>query len=337
MSYYIDLKYLKIVSCRLEGFTQKNQDLFNFRCPFCGDSTKKKSKKRGFAYRKNNDLFYKCFNDESCGTTFYNFLDRIDSNLAKEYALERFRDGETKNHNYTKPKFDFKKPTFKKKEKFLIPSIKELDDDNIAKEYVLSRKIPKGHFKDLFYAEDFKKFVLQIKPDYDKVLIDNDPRLIIPFKDKDGNVFAFQGRSLNGSKLRYITVKLNEDETKIFGLDRLNRNAKIFVTEGPIDSLFLENAIATADSNLEIAEFLGKDNIVLVYDNEPRNPQIVKNIKRSIDNGFNICLFPPSFKGKDINEAVLNGMSKPEIRRMIDSHTYSGLRAQVEFNNWKKC
>lgn len=337
MSFYIDLKYLKMVSFRLEGFSQKNQELYNFRCPFCGDSQKKKSKKRGFAYRKGNDIFYKCFNDETCGTTFYNFLNRLDSNLAKEYSLERFREGETKTHNYTKPKFEFKKPVFKTKEELGIPSIKDLPDDHIAKQYVLNRKIPKGRFKDLFYAEDFKEFISKLKPDYDKDLIEKDPRLVIPFRDATGNVFAVQGRSVNGNKIRYITIKLNDNDLKIFGLDKLNKTEKIFVTEGPIDSLFLENSVATADSNLCISEFLGKDKLVLVYDNEPRNPQIVKQIKKSIDNGFSVCLFPSSFKGKDINDAVLNGMSKPEIKRIIDSNTFSGLRAQVEFNNWKKC
>ena len=338
MSVYIDRKYLMMISNRLLNFKQKTQDLYNFSCPICGDSNKKKGKARGYIYRKNNDLFYKCFNDESCGTTFYKFLNNIDPSLAKEYSLERFKEGEDKNHNYTKPKLPkFSKPIFKKKEFFPIPSIKDLDDDHLAKKYVLQRKIPKGHFKDLFYAEDFKKFVMEVKPDYEKTLVENDPRIIIPFKDKDGNIFAFQGRALGDSKIRYITVKLDEDAKKIFGLERLNKNTKIYVTEGPIDSLFLENAIATADANLGAAEFLGKGNLVLVFDNEPRNLQIVKQVKKSIDDGFNVCLFPESFKGKDINEAVLNGMTKPEIRRMIDYHTYNGLRAQVEFNKWKKC
>lgn len=337
MSVYIDLKYLKMVSCRLEGFTQKNNDLFNFRCPFCGDSTKKKSKKRGFVYKKGNDLFYKCFNDEACGTTFYNFLSRIDPSLAKEYSLERFRNGETKQQNYTKPKLEFKKPAFKTKPQLDLPSIKELDEDSEAKKYVLSRKIPKGQHKDLFYSKDFKSFVAKFKPDYDKNLPENDPRLVIPFRDSEGNVFAVQGRSLNGNPMRYITIKLSDSDLKVFGLDRLNRKETIYVTEGPIDSLFLENAIATADSNLMISEFLGKDKLVLVYDNEPRNPQIVKQIKKAVENDFSVCLLPESFKGKDINDAVMKGVSKPEIKRIIDSHTYQGLRARVEFNNWKKC
>lgn len=324
-----------IVSPRLSNFKQKSTDLYNFRCCFCGDSQKKKSKSRGFIYKKSNDYFYRCFNC-SVSTTFYKFLAHLDPSLAKEYSLERFVQGENKQHNYQKPKFDFKPPQFKNVAKLNIPSIKDLDDDHVAKKYVLNRRIPKGKYKDLFYAENFKKFVLEFHPKYEKELIDNDPRLVIPFRDVNGNVFAVQGRSLNDNKLRYITIKLHDDDKKLFGLDNINTSETIYVTEGPIDSLFLENAVATADSNLAAAESLGKDNLILVFDNEPRNLQIVKQIEKSINDGFNVCLFPPSFKGKDINEAVLHGMSKPEIRRIIDSHTYNGLRAMVEFNNWKK-
>ena len=100
--------------------------------------------------------------------------------------------------------------------------------------------------------------------------------------------------------------------------------------------MFLKNCVATADANLTIAEHLGKNNLVLVSDNEPRNPHIVKQIKKAIDKGFSVCLFPDNFPGKDINEAILNGLSKPEIHRIINENTYHGLRAEIEFNRWKK-
>jgi len=336
MSFYIDTKYLKIISPRLEGFIQKSSDLWNCRCPFCGDSQKKKTKKRGFLYKKGNDLFYKCFNDDGCSTTFYNFIQRLDSTLAKEYAFERFFNGETKQHNYKKPEFTFKKPVFKKKTELNIPTIASLVESHFAKKYVLDRRIPKGSHKDLYYAQDFKNFVHDIFPEYDKELLDNDERLVIPFRDEDGNLFAFQGRALGKNPLRYITVKLDES-LKLFGLDKVNKEEPILVVEGPIDSLFLKNSVATADANLTVAEVLGKDNLVLISDNEPRNPHIAKQIQRAIDAGFKVCLFPESFKGKDINEAVLNGLTKPEIHRIINENTFDGLRAKMEFAKWKKC
>lgn len=334
MSYHIDLKYLKIVSVRIDGFVQKNKDLWNCRCPFCGDSQKKKSKKRGFFYKKANNIFYRCFNCEQ-STTLYKTIEYLDSSLAREYQLERFCDGGSKHGNYEKPKFISKKPVFLKKEGLNIPTISSLSEEHFAKQYVLGRKIPKGTHKDLYFAEDFKKFVQEIYPEYDKSLVDNDPRLIIPFRNENGDLFGFQGRALNKNPLRYITIKMN-DNLKLFGLDKLNKREKIIVTEGPIDSLFLKNAVATADSNLMIAEYLGKDKLILVYDNEPRNSNIVKQIGKAIQNGFSVCLFPENFKGKDINEAILNGLTKPEVQRIIDTNTFSGLRANIEFNKWKK-
>lgn len=335
MSFYIDVKYLRILSPRLEGFVQKKQDLFNCRCFYCNDSQKKKFKKRGFFYRKNNDLFYRCFNCE-VSTTFYKTLEFLDPHLAKEYAMERFASGEQKQHNYKKPIIKFKKPVFSQKTTINIPTIASLSDSHYAKKYVLNRKIPKGFYKDLYFAECFKKFVSEVCPKYDKELLENDPRLVIPFKDENGNMFAFQGRALSKNPLRYITVKIDENSSKIFGLDRINKNEPILVTEGPLDSLFLKNAVATADSNLMVSESLGKDKLTLVYDNEPRNPAIVKQIEKSIKNGFKVCLFPDTFKGKDINEAILNGLTKPNLYRIIEENSFSDLRANIEFNKWKK-
>lgn len=335
--FYLDTKYLKLVSVKLDGFTQKKNDLWNCRCMYCGDSIKKKSKKRGFFYKKGDNLFYRCFNCE-VSTTFYKVLEYLDHSLAKEYSFERFSSGSSKHGNYEKPKpLKFKKPVFDKKTTLNIPAINTLSDDNVAKKYVLGRKIPKGCHKDLYYAEDFKKFVIGIKSDYDKELIDNDSRIVIPFRDENGELFAFQGRALNKNPLRYITIKLNEDKPKIFGLDRIDKTETIYVTEGPIDSLFLKNAVATADSNLSVAEFLGKDKLVLVFDNEPRNSSIVKQVKKSIDKGFKVCLFPDTIKFKDINEMILGGMSKPTIHRIIDANTFRGIRAEIEFTKWKKC
>lgn len=335
MSIYIDRKYLSLVSPKLSNFKQKTSDLYNFSCPFCGDSIKKKTKARGYIYKKGNGYFYMCHNC-SHSTTFYKFLEYVDAFLAKEYSLESYTSDVNKHTPYKKPEFNFKKPVFKKKTVLNIPSISELSDNHFAKQYIVGRKIPKGHHKDLFYAKNFKEFILSIKPDYQKELIDNEERIVIPFRNENGDLFAVQGRALNKNPLRYITVKL-DDTLKVFGLDRVNKKEKILVVEGPLDSLFLKNSIATADANLMVAEFLGKENLVLVNDNEPRNLQIVKQIKRYIDNGFNICLLPESFPGKDINEAVLKGMSKPEIQRIISNNTFNGLRATMEYNKWKKC
>lgn len=335
MSVFIDRSFLLRVSPQLQKFSQKKQDLYNFRCPLCGDSQKNKTKCRGYVYRKKNDYFYMCHN---CGasTSFYNFLEKVDPELVKEYALERYKDGQTGTHNYKKPTFDeFKtKPTFKTK--INLQSIEELPDEHFAKVYCQNRKIPESCLSRLYFAPDFKKFVEGLKVDKQK-LHDDDQRLVIPFYDKNGNLVALQGRALGESKLRYITVKIDSNERKFFGLDNLNEEDRIYVVEGPIDSLFLKNAVATADSNLQsITDVFDKTKVTLVFDNEPRNKEIVKLMEKAIENHFSIVIWPPMIEKKDINEMVLDGFTEEEIQDIIHKNTFVNLRAKMEFVNWKK-
>ena len=336
MSVFIDRSFLLQVSPKLQRFSKKKDDLYNFRCPLCGDSQKNKLKSRGYIFRKKNDYFYMCHN---CGvsTTFYNFLKEVDPNLLKEYQLERYKNGETGNNNYTKPDFEeykSEKPTFKKA--LELPSIDTLPEAHFAKSYVQSRRIPEAFYSQLYYAEDFAAFIQNLGIEKEGLHKD-DKRLVIPFYDKEKNLIAIQGRSLGESKLRYITLKLHDDNKKIYGLDRIDEDKLIYVVEGPIDSMFLDNAVATADSNLEsIVDSLDKSKVVLVFDNEPRNKEIVKKMEHAIDNHFNVVIWPEFMEDKDINDMILSNFSPDEIQDIIDKHTVLNLRAKMEFVNWKK-
>lgn len=337
MSIFIDRSFLLRVSPKLQKFTQKKEDLYNFRCPLCGDSTKNKTKARGYIYRKKNDYFYMCHNC-GAGTSFYNFLEKVDSSILKEYALERYKNGAHGKDNYTKPSFEeFKeKPVFKTHTKINLPSIEDLPDEHFAKIYVNGRKIPKENHKHLYYAEDFKKFVESLNIEKDG-LKEKDQRLVIPFFDEEKNLVAFQGRALGESKLRYITVKVEEDNLKIFGLDRVNKEELIYVVEGPIDSLFVKNAIATADSNLMAAsKVFDKSKIVLMYDNEPRNKELHSQMEKAIEDHYNVVIWPEMIEEKDINEMIINGFTIEEIEDIIVKNTFVNLRAKMEFVNWKK-
>jgi len=335
MSVFIDRSFLLRVSPKLQRFTRKKDDLYNFRCPLCGDSQKNKTKSRGYVYRKKNDYFYMCHNC-SISTTFYNFLKQVDPNLVSEYALERYKNGETGNNNYPKPEFDEVKsssPVFKKK--LNIPSIESLSNDHFAKQYVINRKIPKDRYSDLYFADDFKRFVSDLG--IEKELYDNDQRLVIPFYDADGNLLAFQGRSLGESKMRYITIKMNDDGTKAFGLDKIDENEMIYVVEGPIDSMFLKNGVAVANSNLQaIVDLFDRTKVTLVFDNEPRNKDIVKLIEKAIDEHFNVVIWPEMIQEKDINDMILSGFDIEELYDIIEKNTFVNLRAKMEFVNWKK-
>ena len=337
MSVYIDRKYLLQVSPKLSRFSQKKEDLYNFRCPLCGDSQKNKTKCRGYVFRKKNDYFYMCHN---CGASlsFYNFLDKVSPDLVKEYALERYKDGETGTHNYPKPTFDElkTKPVFKTKTKINLESIESLPDKHFAKEYCKNRSIPEDKLKSLYYTSDFKKFVKEIGAEK-KNLVDGDHRLVIPFYDKEGNLIALQGRALGESKMRYITVKLQDENRKFFGIDNIDESEVIYVVEGPIDSLFLKNAVATADSNLtSIEDVYDKTKVVLVFDNEPRNKEIVKIMEKAVDNHFSVVIWPEMITCKDINEMVLDGLEPDDVQDIIEQNTYVNLRAKMELINWKK-
>jgi hypothetical protein len=278
----------------------------------------------------------------NCGAsmTFYNFLDKLDTELTKEYALERYKNGETGNENYTKPTFEdiTVQPVFKKK--LPLPTIASLPEEHYAKQYVLKRKIPDNHFESLYFAEDFKDFVVNKMEIEKDGLKEDDPRLVIPFYDGDKNLVAFQGRALGESKLRYITVKLSDDNIKLFGLDRIvldDEEKKVYVTEGPIDSMFLDNAVATADANLTSAsKIIDKSKLVLVFDNEPRNKDICRLIEKAIDEHYIVVIWPEMIVEKDINEMVLSGFSPEEIQDIISNNTFVNLRAKMEFINWKK-
>ena len=336
MSVFIDRNFLLQVSPKLQRFTKKKDDLYNFRCPLCGDSQKNKLKSRGYIFRKKNDYFYMCHN---CGvsTTFYNFLKQVDPNLLQEYQLERYKNGETGNNNYPKPDFEeYKQETPKFKKSLELLSIDSLPEAHYAKMYVQQRRIPETFWSQLYYAEDFAAFIQNLGIE-NAGLKEKDSRLVIPFYDKEKNLVALQGRALSESKLRYITLKLHDDNKKIYGLDRIDEDKLIYVVEGPIDSMFLENAVATADSNLEsITNVLDKSKVALVFDNEPRNKEIVAKMEHAIDNHFNVVIWPEMIEKKDINDMVLDGFSPDEIQDIIDNNTFVNLRAKMEFVNWKK-
>lgn len=326
---YLDVKYINLISPRLNLFSRKKADLYNFRCPYCGDSQKRRNKARGYLFKIKNDFVYKCHNC-GMGRTLSNFIKDQDSFLHDQYVMEKFKEGKSgKGTTVPNPKLNFSEPKFVKRDTDL-QKISDLNSSHPARIYLEKRGI-----KDLdyfHYCPKFKAWTNKQKKTFDTLRQDSD-RIIIPFKDKQGNLFGFQGRSLAPkAKLRYITIMLDEAQPKIFGQDRINTENPIYIVEGPFDSTFLENSVAMAGSDIDIRTF-GWSNYIWVFDNEPRNREIVNRISKVIDRGDKVVIWPTRIKEKDINDMFLAGH---DVQSLVDCNVYRGLEATLKFNTWKK-
>jgi transcription elongation factor Elf1 len=338
MSSYIDIKYLNIISPQLQKFKKKDNNLWNFRCPYCGDSKRNKTKARGFVYQKKNDLFYKCHNCD-VGTTVGKLIEYIDSKVHKDYIMERYKTGS--DTITPKPEFKFNVPVFKKKSVFKgLLSISELEEEHPARKIVNKRKLPNSSLRDIYLCESFYKFTNTLIPNKFPSLDGDHPRLLIPFRDEEGEIFAYQGRAFGIETPKYITIKL-KDKDKIFGLDRVTKDKHIYVVEGPLDSLFIDNCIAVGGADFDRpvsieGRLISNGEVTVIFDNEPRNKEINKQIEKTINHGRRVVIWPDSMRHKDINDMIIAGYTKEQIQEIIIDNTFSGASAKLRFAEWRK-
>ena len=319
---FVDVKYINLISPRLQKFKKVKNNLYNFRCPICGDSQRNKNKARGYLYQVKNNTNFKCHN---CGLniSFNNFLKQIDINTHKQYTFEKFKEGTTgKNFVVDEPEFKFEIPKFKPK--LDLPKASENPD---TKAYLEKRKLNPHKF---YYTEKFKEWTNSLKPTFDTIVKD-ESRIIIPLFYQN-TLVGFQGRALGPNKIKYITIMLNDEAPKIYGLDEIQKTKTVYITEGPFDSTFICNSIAMCGADGDLDKW-GINNRVWIYDNEPRNAEIVRRIQSKIESGESVVIYPNSVIKKDINDMVLSGL---DVQSMIESNTYSGLEAKLKFTTWKK-
>jgi hypothetical protein len=320
----VDDKYINYMSSRLEKFKKVKPGLYNCRCVICGDSSRSKSKARGYFYSVRNTTNYKCHN---CGASMSlnNFMKTFDAELHQRFCLEKFKMGFTgKNFPVEEPKFDFKKPKFKQK----IDLPKTSEHELISK-YLRSRKLNPDRF---FYAENFKSWVNSIKETFDEeALKHEEPRIVIPlYFDKE--LIGIQGRALRNSSFKYITIMFDESQQKVYGYDDVDTEKSVYILEGPFDSEFIENSIAMCGADINLEKLNIKDPIY-VYDNEPRNKEIHSRMNKKIDEGHSIVMWPSDISYKDVNIMVTNNLN---VMSIIKSNTYKGLLAKLKFNEWIK-
>ena len=340
---FVEIKYAQMLAGRLDNFRVKSTTPYkiNFRCPICGDSEKSRSKTRGWLIEKDNNFYFYCHN--GCGSrSFHHFLKSQDNMLYNDYIAEKFIN---KNSNTTKEKPKereitkdmFTAPIFNtgKKDDPLkkIKKISQLEWDHPVKRYINRRKIPSDQHYRMYFARNFKAWINTMIPDKFPNIKKDEPRLVIPFLDENGNMFGLSARSFDPNGLRYISIMFDE-RPKVFGLDTVDFKREYFILEGAIDSMFIENSVAMAGADGNVTGFQNIENAVFVFDSEPRNKQIHKLMSKIIKAGYKICIWPDHVLGKDINEMFLNGVESP--RKLIKENIYKGLEAEVKFSSWRK-
>ena len=326
MSLAVDKKYINFVSVYFPKFKWKSDKVANCRCVFCGDSAKNKNKMRGSFFPQNNVFFYKCHN---CGVAYNvsQILELVSPSLCTEYKLEtRWFKGD-----------ELKLEPVQKKETVPthidIEPLSSLPPTHKARVYVEGRGIPCSHWGNLGYTEDFSQVATQLNPDYNRRFFKED-RLLILIRDKNG-IIGIQGRSFSQkSKMKYITLK-KEDIEMYYNMNAVDTSKPFYIVEGPFDSMFLPNAVATlgASGFKSIGSKLDDTNGVYIVDNQPLNKDVVNILRYLVEKDKKVCIFPSNIKKKDINDMVSAGI---DVIKVISENTFQGLPALVKFNEWKK-
>lgn len=337
MSIYLDRKYLQLISNRLPLFKRKNDDTYNCRCIVCGDSQTKKSKARGYFFPNKTDLTYKCHN---CGVAmhFSTFLKNLDTTMYAEYTLEKMTENGSLAVSNSLPKVKFEQPVFKPAEERLLDKILDrldvLPDTNEAVQFCLNRQIPRNRFSQLYFISNVKD-IEQLSDKYKGTIRTEEPRLVLPFYNTTGQLTGVTCRALRGEALRYLTIKVKENDPLIFGIGSIDRTKPIYVVEGPIDSLFVDNCIAVAGTAFGKLSTIGlpSDKLIVIFDNQPRNKEVCKLIQGCIDSGHRVVIWPQTLPEKDINEMVLAGR---DVMKIIKENVVCGLAAKAKFIAWKR-
>jgi len=332
---YVDLNSVMSISNRLERFKIISRAPFkaNFRCPECGDSKKSKTKARGWLLERGQSMHFYCHN---CGSSLSlpKFLKTVDQLVYNTYISDKYLNGARNlDQKPDEEKFKTEQPKFKKTVLNSIKKISQLKHDHPVKKYIQQRQIPPDQHYRIYYAPKFKTWINTILPNKFPEFKKDEPRLILPFFDKEGNIFGVSARGFDPNGLRYITIMFS-DMPKIFGLDQVDFSKKYYIVEGAIDSLFLKNSIAMAGADGNISGLESLENAVFIFDAESRNKEIHKRMERIIRSGHSICIWPANLPGKDINEMIVSG--ETNVKQIIDNNTYNGLEANLKMMSWKK-
>jgi predicted RNA-binding Zn-ribbon protein involved in translation (DUF1610 family) len=333
MSEYIDIKYVNLLSPRLDRFKVKTNNPFtaNFRCPICGDSKKNKHKARGYVYVRRNGVLYKCHNC-GYGASLGNFIKEVDPHLYSQYTMERYKEGNVRQaHANVTNLMTFEQPVFNKKS--ILDELCVPVRGTPAEIYLKKRNIPESKWNGLYYVDDIEKLE-KLSSQYEGRIVGNEGRLVVPFYNRDNVLVGVTCRALGDERLRYVSIRINQDSPMVYNLNKVDITKPIYVTEGPIDSMFLDNAVAAGNSDLiTLKNILPLDKMIFIFDNQPRNKELVKIMERATEQNINMVIWPENILEKDINDMILKEI---DVHSIISTRSFNGLSLKLEFTKWRK-
>lgn len=339
--FYVDKKYLLLASSYLAGFKDTGNDVYRFRCPFCGDSKRNTNKTRGYLYPIKDTCAFKCHN---CGASLGlgKFIKELSADLYAQYIFEKFISPKKRTSaqrcEEEPPPAPEQVPTGLHKILQRCEPIVDLPDDHEAKKYLEGRKIPRYQQDRLFFVEDIRLISRSISR-YSERNFPCMPVIVIPYFDESGNLTYLQTRAINAAdEPRYVFFEV-EGGDKIWNVDQVDWNQHVFVLEGVFDAMFLSNAVAvgSASSMLASLKYLRdhcKAGFTLVFDQDYEdNFEVYQQFRQAIEAKAPVVFFDHHFLGKDINQAIQNGMLDVEL--YLKNHTKSGLYAVLELTKLK--
>lgn len=338
LDYITQHRYMMLFSSQLDSFKQKSQNLWNCRCPYCGDSKKRKSIARGYFFVKDGTILYKCHN---CGTagSLSMLIKHFDPSLHRAMMLDSFGKVNKAPEKVLLPVESDKMSRFKSRiEKNPDGLVRVSDNESLYSNYLIGRDIPKTHLNRFIEIPSMKKFADSIEK-YAGRQFPDVKCIGIPFIVDEIMTFI-QCRNIEDDSLRYMTFEINPG-LKIFGFDDVDFSKRVSVLEGPFDSIFVDNAVANAGatdhSNIKAISDTGAS-LRFIFDRDyETNPQVMAQLVSRIKQGHDVVIFDRSFRAKDINESISNGsFDIDSLNQYLDSRTFSGLRANLELSRISK-
>lgn len=346
---WLETKYASMLGSQLKLFKKTRSNVYNFRCPFCGDSDVSKTKARGYFYAsKKNNLRFRCHNC-GAGMSFYDFIKEVDPTMFQEFRMELFKERQSsrvsvknsgdsvKNSEelqYSARKT--KKRTTRKPSNSTFMGMKplaSLPKDHEAVVALKARLVPEHTFDEIYYVPKMSDVAYQMDR-YKKTRFDEYPRWVFPFINSDGVVTHIQGRAIGdvpkGS--RYVTLEI-EDAPKVYGANKIDKEKTVYVVEGPIDSVFLPNCLGMGGADVDFS-ILAPSSTCFIFDNERRNSEIIKRMTKVSDMGYGVCVWGKEIEDNDINDMILSGWKSEALEDYINAHTFRGLKAKLAITDY---